>query len=67
MEHVFGVEESIIFRSVTKLPCPGDLENSGQLPVFQLLEGTNFGSYLGFRIFLFSMFLKSRNPFCVAP
>ena len=38
--YVFEVKESIS-RSFTKLPCLDDLENSGQLPVLQVLEGTD--------------------------
>ena len=37
--HVFEVKESTS-RGFTKLPCSGDIENPGQLPVLQELEGT---------------------------
>ena len=37
--YVFEVKESIS-RSVTKLPCSGDLENPSQLPVSEILQGT---------------------------
>ena len=40
ISYVFEVKESI-FGSFTKLPCLGDLENPGQLPVLQVLEGTD--------------------------
>ena len=38
--YFFEVKKSI-FRSFTKLPCSGDLEKPGQLPVLQKLEGTD--------------------------
>ena len=38
--YVFGVKKSI-FGSSTELPCSGDFENPGQLPVLQVLEGTD--------------------------
>ena len=38
--HVFEVKESI-FHRFTELPCLSDLENPGQLPVLQVLEGTD--------------------------
>ena len=38
--YVFEVKESI-FRSFTELPCLDDFENPGQLPVLQVLEGTD--------------------------
>ena len=37
--YVFEVKESTS-RSFTKLPCSGDLENLGQLPVSEVLQGT---------------------------
>ena len=37
---VFEVKE-FISRIFTKLLCLGDLENPGQLPVLQVLEGTD--------------------------
>ena len=40
ISYVFEVEESIS-RITTKLTCSGDLENLGQLPVLQVLEGTD--------------------------
>ena len=36
--YVFDVKESV-FRSFTRPSCSGDLENPGQLPVWQELEG----------------------------
>ena len=38
--YVFEGEESI-FDIITKPPCLGDLENPGQLPVQEVLEGTD--------------------------
>ena len=38
--YVFGVKESI-FHSFTELRCLDDFENPGQLPVLQVLEGTD--------------------------
>ena len=38
--HVFEGKESIL-HIPTKLPCLGDLENLGQLPVQEVLEGTD--------------------------
>ena len=38
--YVFGVKESI-FHSFTELRCLDDFENPGQLPVSQVLEGTD--------------------------
>ena len=43
--HVLEIKESI-FRSITKIPCPGDLKNSGKLPVLQMN-----GSYMDFSNF----------------
>ena len=40
VSYVFEVKESI-FGSFTKIPCLCDLENPGQLPVLQVLEGTD--------------------------
>ena len=38
--YVFEVKESIS-DIPTELPCSGDLENPGQLPVQEVLEGTD--------------------------
>ena len=40
ISNVFDVKKSIS-GSFTKLPCSGDLKNLGQLPVLQVLEGTD--------------------------
>ena len=45
--YIFEVKKSI-FRSFTKLPCSGELENPGQLPVLQKLEGTDGRVSYGF-------------------
>ena len=60
--YVFEVKESIS-RSFTKLPCSDDLENSGQLPVLQVLEGTDDWVSWIFVIFSFHTFSRSRNLF----
>ena len=56
--HVFEVKESIA-DIPTQLPCLGDLENQGQLPVQEVL--------MIFVLWIFTissvfMFLRSRNP-----
>ena len=38
--YVFEVKKSIV-DIPTELPCSGDLENPGQLPVQEVLEGTD--------------------------
>ena len=38
--YIFEVEE-FISRSFTQLLCLGDVKNPGQLPVSQVLEGTD--------------------------
>ena len=38
--HIFEIKESIADIS-TELPCFGDLENPGRLPVQQVLAGTD--------------------------
>ena len=38
--YVFGVKESI-FHSFMELPCLDDFENPCQLPVLQVLDGTD--------------------------
>ena len=60
--YVFEVEESVS-RSFTKLPCSDDLENPGQLPVSQVLEGTDDWVLWIFVISSFLTFSRSRNPF----
>ena len=60
--YIFGVKESVS-RSFTKLPCLGDLENPGQLPVWQVLEGTDNRVLWIFVISSFPTFSRSRNLF----
>ena len=60
--YVFGVEKSI-FGSSTELRCSGDFENPGQLPVLQVLEGTDDWVLWIFVISLLHTFSGSRNPF----
>ena len=60
--YVFEVKESVS-RSFTKLPCLSDLENPGQLPVLQVLKGTDDWVSRIFEISLFLTFSRSRNPF----
>ena len=48
--YVFEVNESI-FRSFTKLPCSGDLENPGQLPVYAETRGYWWLGLMDFRKF----------------
>ena len=61
ISYVYKVKETISHR-FTKLPCSGDLENLGQLPVLQVLEHTDDCVLWMFVISLFSTFLRSRNP-----
>ena len=62
--YVFEVKESISSSS-TKLPCSGDLENPGQLPVLLELEGTDGWVLWIFVISSFPTFSKSMNLFFV--
>ena len=52
-------------RSFTKLPCLSDLENPGQLPVLQVLKGTDDWVLWILEISSFPTFSRSRNPFFV--
>ena len=60
--YVFEVKESIS-RSFTKLPCLSDLENPGQLPVLQILKGTDDWVLWILEISSFPTLSRSRNPF----
>ena len=60
--YIFKVKESIS-RSFAKLTCLRDLENPGQLPDSQVLEGTDDFVLWIFVISSFSTFSRSRNPF----
>ena len=63
ISYVFEVEESI-FVSFTKLVlCSGDLENLDQLPVSQVLKGTDDCVLWIFVISSFPTFLRSKNLF----
>ena len=59
--HVFGVKKSIADIS-TELPCLGDLENPGGLPVQDVLGGTGDCVLSIFEISSLFMFLRSGNP-----
>ena len=59
--HVFGVNESTADIS-TELPCLGDLENPGRLPVQPILGGTGDCVLSSFEISSLFMFLRSGNP-----
>ena len=59
--HVFGVKESIADIS-TELPCLGDLENPGRLPVQHVLGDTGDCFLSIFEISSLFMFLSSGNP-----
>ena len=58
--YVFGVKESI-FYSYKELPCLDDFENPGQLPVLQVLEGTDDWVLWIFVISSLHTFSGSRN------
>ena len=60
--YVFKVEESIS-RSFPKLLCLSDLENLSQLPVLQVLKGTDDWVLWIFEISSFPTSSRSRNPF----
>ena len=62
--YVFEIKESIS-RGVTKLPCSGDLENLGQLPVSEELQGTDDWVLWISVISSFLTFSMSRNLFIV--
>ena len=51
----------------TELPCSGDLENPGQLPVQEVLEGTDDSVLSIFEISSVFMFPRSRNPLLTFP
>ena len=62
--YVFDVNESV-FRCFTRPLISGYLENEGQLPVLQELEGTDGWVLWIFVISLFPTFSRSRNLFLV--
>ena len=60
----FEVEESIA-DIPTELPCSGDLENPGQLPVQEVLRGTEDCVSWNFIISQIFMFLRKRIPLLI--
>ena len=62
--YIIGVKESI-FHSFTELSCLDDFENPGQLPVLQVLKGTDDWVLWIFVIFSLHTFPRSRNPFFI--
>ena len=58
--YVFEGEESFSGIS-TELPCFGDLENPGQLPVKEVLESTDDSFIWSFEMSSIFMFSRSRN------
>ena len=60
--YVFEVKK-FISDILTELPCSGDLENLGQLPVQEVLRGTDDCVLWIFIISSVFMFSRSRNPF----
>ena len=60
--YVFKVKESIS-GIPTELLCLGDLKNPGQLPVQEVLRGTDDFVLWIFIISSVFMFSRSRNPF----
>ena len=59
--YVFEIKE-FNFRSFTELPCLGDFENPGPLPVLHVLKGTDDWVLWIFVISSFPTFSRSRNP-----
>ena len=64
--YVFEGEKSI-FDIISELPCLSDLENPGQLPVQEVLEGTDDCVWWIFEIFSPYMFSRVENPFLIFP
>ena len=64
--HVFEVKESNA-DIPTDLPCSGDLETPGQLPVQEVLEGTDDFVLCIFIISSLFMFSRLRNPLLIYP
>ena len=62
--YVFEGEKSI-FDIIPELPCFGDLENPGQLPVQEVLEGTDDCVLWIFEISPLFMFSRVGNPFLI--
>ena len=53
------------FHSFTELPCSDDFKNPGQLPILQVLEGTDDWVLRIFVISSILTFSGSRNPFFI--
>ena len=64
--HVFGVKESIADIS-TELPCLGDLENPGRLPVQHVLGGTGDCVLSSFEISSLFIVFEVRESFADIP
>ena len=64
--YVFEVRK-VICDIPTELPCSGDLENPGQLPVQEVLEGTDDFVLWIFTISSVCMFSRSRNSLLTFP
>ena len=62
--YVFEVKD-FIFDIPTELPCLGDLENPGQLPVQEVLEGTDDCVLYIFEIFSLFRFSRSGKSFLI--
>ena len=62
--NVFEGEKSI-FDIISELPCLSDLENPGQLPVQEVLEGTDDCVWWIFEISSPFMFSRAGNPFLI--
>ena len=62
--YVFEGKDSI-FDIITELACLGDLENPDQLPVQEVLEGTDHCVLWIFEISALFMFSRARNPFLI--
>ena len=62
---MFSRGEESISDIPPELPCFGDLENSGQLPVQEVLEDTAECVLSIFEIFSLFMFSRSENPFLI--
>ena len=62
---MFSRAKKSIFDIITELPCLNDLENPDQLPVQEVLEGTDDCVLWIFKISSLFMFSRVRNPFLI--